>query len=152
MSGDAAVGAHVQRETRSYWVSYPAHPAREDDPHYRDFEDYRRRTCATAKCAVGEHRGDFSECSAGKPLELHHAHVEFSLQNGVSLAWLEKDYPGISDPSAVGAWVESAANLLWLCEAHHRGPGGVHVASASDYEAEKYVRALISGAPERTGT
>ena len=145
MSDDQAVAAHQQKITRSYWVNYPAHPARKDDPHYADFNAYRRRTEATAHCAIGEHRGDYSECSLDKPLELHHAHVEFSLQNGVDLAWLEADYPGISDPSSVGAWVESGANLLWLCENHHRGPGGVHVASASDYEAEKYVKGLISG-------
>ena len=78
-----------------------------------------------------------------KPLELHHSHVEFSLQNGVNLEWLEVDYPGISNPDEVGAWVESPENLQWLCEFHHRGHGGVHVASASDYEAEKYVRNLI---------
>jgi hypothetical protein len=44
----------------------------------------------------------------------------------------------------VGAWVESADNLQWLCEFHHRGHGGVHIASSSDYEAERYVRGLIA--------
>lgn len=135
--------AHDQKVTHSYTVRYPAHPPREGDPHYVDFEAFHRRTRATATCAVGEHRNDFSECSLDKPLELHHAHIEFSLQNGVDLAWLEKDYPGVSDPGEVGAWVESAANLVWLCEFHHRGHGGVHVASASDFEAEKYVKGLI---------
>ena len=144
MTEASGVKAHEQAEAHHYVMHYPAHPARKDDPHYVDFEAYRKRTHATAKCVIGEHRGDFSECSLDKPLELHHAHVEFSLQNGVDLAWLEKDYPGISDPSQVGAWVESAANLLWLCQFHHRGHGGVHVTSASDYEAEKYVKGLIS--------
>lgn len=141
---DDEVPAHVQKVTHSYLVHYPAHPPRQDDPHYVDFEAYRRRTHDTAKCAIGEHRGDFSECSLDQPLELHHAHVEFALQNGVDLAWLEKDYPGVSDPSQVGAWVESAENLLWICLNHHRGHGGVHVATASDYEAERFVRGLIS--------
>lgn len=137
------VSAHDQAETHHYTVRFPAHPAREDDPHYRDFEAFRRRTKDSAQCTVGAHRQDFSECNLDKPLELHHAHVEFSLQNGVDLAWLERDYPGISDPDRIGEWVESADNLLWLCEFHHRGHGGVHVASASDFEAEKYVRGLI---------
>jgi hypothetical protein len=137
------VAAHEQKVTHSYWVSYPEHPAREGDPHYRDFEEFRRRTKATAQCSIGAHRQDFSECSLDKPLELHHAHVEFSLQNGVDLKWLERDYPGVSDPDRVGAWIESADNLIWLCEHCHRGRGGVHVATASDYEAEKYVRGLI---------
>ncbi|ORV92837.1 hypothetical protein AWC11_07390 [Mycobacterium interjectum] len=91
---------------------------------------------------MGEHRNDFTECDG--PLELHHAHVEFALQNGIDLKWLEADYPGISDPDSVGVWVESAANLEWLCRFHHRGHGGVHVASAADFEAGKFVRGLIS--------
>ena len=136
------VDAHEQGVTRRYTLHYPEHPARKDDPHYVDFEAFRKRTKASAKCAIGEHRNDFTECAGG--LELHHAHVEFSLQNGVDLRWLENDYPGISDQANVGAWVESGSNLQWLCEFHHRGHGGVHVASASDFEAEKYVRGLIS--------
>jgi hypothetical protein len=123
-------------------MHFPEHPPRTSDPHYRDFEAFRRRTKATAKCAVGEHRNDFSECSA--QLEVHHSHVEFSLQNGVDLKWLETDYPGISNPDEIGAWVESADNLMWLCSNHHRGPGGIHNASASDFEATKFVRGLIS--------
>lgn len=134
---------HDQAETHRYVVHFPAHPPRKEDPHYKDFEAYRRRTKATAKCVIGAHRDDFSEC--GGELELHHSHVEFSLQNGVDLAWLEADYPGISDPDSIGAWVESADNLEWLCERHHRGAGGVHNASASDFEAERYVRGLIRG-------
>lgn len=135
--------AHNQQETHRYVVRYPEHEPREHDPHYRDFEAYRRAHVATAKCAVGEHRDDFSECDGEHPLELHHAHIEFALQNGVDLAWLERDYPGVSDPDAVGAWVESGANLEFLCRTHHRGAGGVHNASASDFEAERYVKGLI---------
>lgn len=136
------VDAHEQGVTRHYTLHYPEHPARKDDPHYVDFEAFRKRTKADAQCAIGKHRNDFSEC-AGQ-LELHHAHVEFALQNGVDLRWLEADYPGISDKANVGAWVESGDNLEWLCEFHHRGHGGVHIASASDFEAEKYVRGLIT--------
>ena len=137
------VPAHDGKITHTYFLHYPEHPARKSDPHYVDFSAYRRRTKATAKCAIGQHRNDYTECAGG--LELHHAHVEFSLQNGIDLTWLEVDYPGISDPNTVGAWVESAANLLWLCSWHHRGASGVHVASSSDYEAARYVRNLIQG-------
>jgi hypothetical protein len=135
--------AHESKVSHSYSVLYPAHPARTQDPHYKDFNHFHTTTHASAQCAIGAHRNDFSECSLDAPLELHHAHVEFSLQNGVDLKWLERDYPGISDPDQVGAWIESAENLQWLCEFHHRGHGGVHVAAASDFEAEKYVRGLI---------
>jgi hypothetical protein len=153
----ADVAAHQQHEAHSYLMHFPAHPARRDDPHYVDFNAYHRRTRATARCHIGQRIG-FDECrdAQGNPapvpadggeqpgLELHHAHVEFSLQNGIDLAALEVDYPGISDPTQVGAWVETAANFRWLCSWHHRGASGAHTATHSDFEAAQYVRGLIS--------
>ena len=137
------VEEHDGNITHHYTIHYPAHPERTSDPHYKDFNAYRNRTKDTAKCAIGAHRNDFSECDLKNPLELHHSHIEFSLQNGVELKWLEADYPGVSDPDTVGAWIETAANLEWLCLFHHRGHGGVHTAAYADVEAEKYVRGLI---------
>lgn len=144
----ADVAAHEQRMTHGYVVRFPEHPARTSDPHYIDFEHLRatwQADPAKWRCAVGAARNDFSECDSEHPLELHHSHVEFALQNGIDLKWLEAAYPGISDPTQLGAWVESAANLMVLCRFHHRGDGGAHVASASDYEAERFVRGLIAG-------
>lgn len=138
--------AHDQVVAHRYVVHYPDHAPRADDPHYADFEAYRRRTHAHARCAVAVEVGDDSDCDKAHPLELHHTHVEFALANAVDLHRLEHLYPGISDPTQVGAWIETADNLTWLCRAHHRGPGGVHVAAAADYEAAKVVRGLISGA------
>jgi len=138
--------AHETKETHHYTVRFPEHPARADDPHYKDFNHIHtewKKDPEKWQCAIGKHRNDFSECDLEHPLELHHSHVEFSLQNGVDLTWLEPDYAGISNQDEVGAWVESAENLQVLCIRHHRGHGGVHVASASDFEAEKYVRGLI---------
>jgi hypothetical protein len=148
--------AHDQKAMHRYTLHFPPHPAREDDPHYRDFDAYHRKTRQAARCHVGERIG-FEWCrdAQGLPcqiagdgsmsgLELHHAHIEFSLQNGVSFAALEKDYPGVSNPDAIGGWIESADNLLWLCAWHHRGAGGAHTASHSDWEASKYVLGLIS--------
>lgn len=134
--------AHDQNETHRYVMHFPEHPPREQDPHYRDFEHYRRATEASAVCAYAAETGDSSECHGG--LELHHTHVEFSLQNGVDLKRLEHLYPGISDPDEVGAWIETADNLTWLCAFHHRGHGGVHTAAAADFEASKWVKGLIT--------
>lgn len=168
MSDDEAVAAHDMTETHHYVMHYPPHPARTSDPHYVDFNHYHRTHGPTARCVfalrferegspeptLGGHGGyphrliGAGELNAGcdltHPIELHHAHVEFSLQNGVDLTALEKDYPGISDPTQVGAWVETEANFEWLCVFHHRGHGGVHVSAAADFEAEKYVRGLIT--------
>ena len=136
--------AHAQKVTNSYVVAYPEHPPRADDPHYRDFEAYRRRTKDTAVCQYAVETGCADECDGG--LELHHSHIEFALQNSIDLTHLEHAYPGVSDPSQVGAWVESAANLLWYCEKHHRGAGtGVHHLSSSDFEAAKWTKGVFGG-------
>jgi hypothetical protein len=169
VSDDSHVDAHDQGETHRYLVHFPEHPARKNDPHYVDFNHFHRKNGPTARCLFAVH-ADLDDdptparqpgkphrligagearagCDTTSPIELHHSHVEFSLQNGVDLALLEKDYPGISNPAEIGEWVESAANLVWLCVFHHRGPGGAHTASASDWEAERYVRNLIQGEP-----
>lgn len=135
------VPAHTQKVTHSYLLRYPAHEPRTADPFYKDFAAYRRRTVKTAQCSIGLHRNDFTECAGG--LELHHSHIEFATMNSIDMAWLERDYPGVSDPNQVGAWVESAKNLMWLCERHHRGDDGVHLLTASDWEAIKYVKGLV---------
>lgn len=136
------VAAHSAAQTHRYVMHFPAHPARKGDPHYVDFNAYHRAHVATATCYVGDRIGK-DECSKG-PLELHHAHIEFSLQNGVDLAALEVDYPGISNPDEVGAWIESEQNFRWLCAFHHRGHAGTHTVSHADWEAGQYMKGLFS--------
>ena len=160
------IAPHSATETHRYIMHYPEHPAREGDPHYVDFHHFHAKYGPDARCAFAVHatldgdpppvrQSDFPRrligageeralCDTEHPIELHHAHVEFSLQNGVDLALLEKDYPGISDRNNVGAWVESAANFVWYCAGHHRGAGGAHSATASDFEAEHYISGLIT--------
>jgi hypothetical protein len=152
----SAVAAHATAETHHYVMHFPPHPARTADPHYVDFNAYHRAHRATARCYIGERLG-FGDCMDAQMrpcppssasaeqagLELHHAHVEFSLQNGVSLTALEHDYPGISDPLQVGAWIETDVNFRWLCAWHHRGASGAHTASHSDWEGSQYIQGLI---------
>lgn len=135
--------AHDQTASHKYVIHYPAHYPRPEDPHYIDFEHYHKKYGPTAKCAYSD-SADNDQCVLDKPLELHHKVIEFSLQNGVDFAVLEKDFPGISDPTKVGAWVETDQNFIWYCQFHHRGDGGVHVAASSDFTAERYVKDLMS--------
>jgi hypothetical protein len=141
------VAAHDQAKSDHYIVHYPEHGARESDPNYRDFDHYHRVTKNNPEiyqCSVGKRRGDFSDCTLDLPLELHHSHIEWALQNSVNLEFLEKQYPGVSNPDELGKWIESAINLEWLCQFHHRGHGGAHYANASDFEAEHFVANLIA--------
>ena len=147
--------AHDQHEAHQYLVHFPAHFPRKDDPHYNDFDHFHRTHRMAARCWIGQRIG-FGDCKADNgavsaiadgvqsALELHHAHIEFAVQNGVDLAALEVDYPGVSNPDEVGAWVESGTNFRWLCCYHHRAAGGAHTATHSDWEASQYIKGLIS--------
>lgn len=143
------VPAHLQKTSHTYVLCYPQHEPRASDPHKHDFLAWKqdRKTGKTWWCDFAkEHRkGDTSECDNEHPLEAHHRIVELAMVNEVDFTLLEDDYPGISDPDAAGAWIDSDANLTLLCRNHHRGPMGVHNASASDYGSEAYVRNLIKG-------
>lgn len=144
------VAAHAQRVTRSYVVAYPDHEPREGDPHYVDFRAWKdaRRGTPAWRCAWAVQAGDDGQCDAEAPLEAHHAHIEFALLNAVSFAALEHAYPGISDPAAVGAWIESDANLVLLCRRHHVGLGaGVHDLDSAMFEASHYLRPGTVSAP-----
>jgi hypothetical protein len=143
------VPAHEQAFTHRYVVKYPAHDPRAHDPHRHDFLEWkqRRKDAGTWHCdfAMDHRGGDMSECDTGHPLEAHHKVVELAMMNEIDFALLEADFPGISAQS-VGQWIDGDRNLTLLCVAHHRGPGGVHTASFSDYGSEFYVRGLISKA------
>lgn len=137
----APTPAHDQTESHKYVVHYPEHLPRAEDPLYKAFEAYHRATAKTAKCYIGTRIG-FEACAGG--LELHHAHVEFSLANGILLTAIDLDFPLLKDDAAVQKWVESDQNLRWLCMFHHRGHAGTHVATHADWEAGQYVPQLIS--------
>lgn len=139
-------GAHIQAVNNKYLISYPDHEPRESDPHYLDFHHWKESQRGTPawRCAWAARIDDDSECDLTKPLEAHHTHIEFALLNAVDLRHLEKLYPGVSDPSQVGAWVESAANLELLCAKHHRAASaGVHHLAYADWEASAFLVADV---------
>jgi hypothetical protein len=146
MSMKDTVAAHLMKVTSHYTKKIPPHEPREQDPFKADFDEWKRRRRAsnTYYCDFAhKYRDDFSECTQGKPLEAHHDLIEFSLKNGVTVERLEKFYSGIS-AIGVGKWIDSDANLTLLCQWHHRGHGGVHILTASDYEAYKVIAGLIA--------
>lgn len=140
------VPAHDQNVTHSYVITYPAHEPRDEDPWARDFREWKRRRKATNSyyCDFAQQfrNGDTSECDNDHPLEAHHKVIEFALKNAVDMALLAPHYPGLT-ADTIGKWIDSDPNLELLCAFHHRGHGGKHVASVSDFEAQEFIRNLI---------
>jgi len=146
MTLEEAVAAHTQNIMHRYTEHYPEHEGRAEDPWHADFEEFKRRrkAASTYYCDFAHaYRSDSSECNLSIPLEAHHSIIEFALQNGVDVELLERFYPGVSQ-MGIGRWIDSDQNLTLLCAWHHRGHGGVHVASASDWTAYQFVKGLIT--------
>ena len=128
-------------------VFYPEHVEREHDPTYKLFQKFRREHKDTAKCWFGEQRGSFNECTLDLPLELHHSIIEHALTGAIDtpeeFEWFSDDYWGVDTPEELAAWVNSARqNLIFLCQYHHRGAGGIHVLSAADWAASQYIHKM----------
>ena len=139
------VAAHDQAVAHKYVMHYPEHAPRADDPHYAAFEAFRRQHRAGATCYVGDRVG--TEHCAGT-LELHHAVLEFATANAADPHALHHDFPEISENATaeeIADWLESSpGEFRWLCSFHHRGHGGAHTASHSDWTAQLYVPGLIT--------
>ena len=112
--------AHDQRQSVSITWHYPPHEVREHDPYHAEFERVRRQLKAQGllRCVV---------CGSDQQVELHHSHVEFSLQNGVDVERLNEALGLHLTPEDFAAWIDSAGNLEPLCVTHHRGAEGIHL-------------------------
>lgn len=113
--------AHDQTVTLHIVEHYPAHEPRENDPHYAAFHRARERMkrAGLLRCVI-------AGCTFPGPIELHHSHVEFALQNGVDIGKLDEAYGLHLDEASFADWINSPANLEALCPQHHRGALGVH--------------------------
>lgn len=136
--------AHTQRMTYHLLAHIPEHAPREDDPHYRLFEQAKARLKRQGlwKCVI-----DDDLCS-GEP-ELHHTFIEFSQINQVDPAKIEKALGlHFENDEEFQAWAESPGNLEVLCVAHHRTHYGVHVVPGPLWEAVRFRKAGTPAAAE----
>lgn len=127
---------HVLR-VREY---YPAHEPRQTDSHYHLFNEARRRLQAAGKLVCWVCGKDAA--AAGAPIELHHATVEYALQNGVDIHRFAEKFPDlhVADDESFFRFVEGEGNLTALCVFHHRGAGGIHAILYSPWVAQAFWR------------
>ena len=115
--------AHDQKSTIHIIAHIPEHEPREQDPHYKLFNQAKARIKKQGlwKCAL-----DDDLC--GGQLELHHQHVEFSQINNTDSHRVEEALGlHFESDEDFQAWIESPGNLEVLCTNHHRTHFGVHV-------------------------
>lgn len=124
---------HITHESGGIEELTPPHPPREETPAYRAAH-HRLVDELDSPCAVcGVRRstlGDPASNSAGaRDLETHHYPIERSLVSACDWRAVAARYPdaGIVDDASLLAWVDSPANLMVLCDVHHRSrQRGIH--------------------------
>ena len=140
--------AHRTTETLRIEFFYPEHEAREHDPHYRVFDETRRRLkrLGALRCWI-----DNADCRGN--IELHHSLVEFSLANIVDVDHFRVLYPEfhVESDEAFLDWINAEANLLPLCAFHHRGVCGIHSILYSGWVVQRFMKAGVA-APEQKRT
>jgi len=114
-------------------VAYPPHEPRSESPTYVKTHHHLVYTM-DAPCWVCGIRH-----SQGGALETHHAHFEWASQNGLDLEKVTVDWPDLTDRQKLAEWVDSEANMLVLCAAHHRGKyTGIHEITYPAWLLQRY--------------
>jgi hypothetical protein len=114
--------AHKQAMNIHLMVSVPEHEPRTNDPHYKLFNQAKRRIKKAGlwKCIIND------DMCSGEP-ELHHSQIEFSQSNAIDKDKLAQSLGlHFETDEDFQSWIESPGNLEVLCVAHHRTRFGIH--------------------------
>lgn len=135
------VQAHAQDLTVKEIVWTPTHPTRGAESS--EFEESKKTLeKKDPECFIC----GIKELPSGQNFEGHHYSTEWSLQNSVDLAKIQKDFP---NATSVTEWLDSIDNLILLCPKCHRAPlYGVHMITMPAWIVQKYQKDgwdLVSG-------
>ena len=130
---------HAVTRTLTETVWYPAHPPRRASAEYRRVHDHLVKELDEACWICGIRR------STGGRMETHHYRLEWALAwpGLIDPALVLADFPamGEADDPHLRAWLDSEANMLVLCDEHHRsGTTGIHSITYPAWVAQRYLR------------
>ncbi len=126
---------HELKRTLNEDVFYPPHPPRSESPEYQ----------AVHKKLIDEMDEPCWICglrkSTGGNMETHHFAIEWALEGAVDPAKVTPEFPDVTDEASLRAFIDSEANMLVLCDRHHRHvEEGIHSLTYPVWRAQRYVR------------
>ena len=136
---------HVEHAAISSYELIPPHAPRENTPEYEAAHRHLVYGLDTPclKCGVRRSTlGDADQNPFGaKDIETHHKHIMRSLADACDPAKVAKSFPdaGIVDQASLLRWIDSEANLIVLCDVHHRSTHyGIHHVPTEVFFAEQW--------------
>ena len=137
---------HVTHDAVAALEETPPHPPREETPEYaraHHFLVYTKNSpceiCGVTRRTLGNPKRNPFGATA---IETHHWPIERSLMDACDPRRVHKDFPQVYDMATLAAFVDSPANLIVLCDYHHRSAeAGIHHLLTQDFAVMKYLRA-----------
>ena len=122
----------------------PPHPPRVETPEYaraHHFLIYTKgapcQVCGVTLRTIKNPRRNPFKATA---METHHYPIERSLMDACDPRKVHADYPQVYDRATLAAFVDSPANLIPLCDVHHRSvEHGIHHLLPQDFAIQKYL-------------
>ncbi|GCF07713.1 hypothetical protein [Dictyobacter arantiisoli] len=122
----------------------PPHPPREDTPIYLQTHRHLVYKLDTP-CAICGVRQSTLHDSTENPfgaqdIETHHYPIERSLLNACDPKKIHLMFPQVKDHQTLEDFIDSEANIMVLCDIHHRHPHyGIHHLLAQDFFIQPYL-------------
>ncbi len=122
----------------------PPHPPRVETPEYKKAHDHLVIELDTA-CKICGVRNSTLKDAAQNPfnaqaLETHHYPIERSLVDACDPKKVAIVFPQVKDRDMLNAFVDSEANLLVLCDVHHRSiQFGIHHLTVQDFFIQQFL-------------
>jgi hypothetical protein len=137
---------HQTREPISTIELTPPHDPRTETEEYKRARSFliNRKNAPCHICGVTKRtlkNAARNPCGATQ-MEAHHYPIERSLATACDPVKVHADYPQVYDLASLMAFVDSPANLICLCDVHHRSvAAGIHHLLPQDWIIQRYLRA-----------
>lgn len=136
---------HETRESVAMVEMTPAHPPRVETPEYARAHKFlvnvKNSPCLVCGVTKRTLRNPAKNPFGAKALETHHYPIERSLMDACDPVKVHKDFPQVYDAATLAAFVDSPANLIVLCDYHHRSvEAGIHHLLTQDFAVLKYLK------------
>jgi hypothetical protein len=137
----------------------PPHPPRVETPEYAKAHRFlvKQKNAPCIVCGVTNRtlKSALKNPFGAKAIETHHYPIERSLMDACDPRKVHADFPQVYDAATLAAFVDSPANLMVLCDIHHRSvEHGIHHLLPQDFAVQRYLRSgyVVAALPAQAAT
>lgn len=144
MSSSLLAHVHETTEAVATLEMTPPHPPRVSTPEYARAHKFliNQKNAPCVRCGVTKRslKNTAKNPFGATQLETHHYPIARSLMDACDPVKVHRDFPQVYDRLTLAAFVDSPANLIVLCDVHHRSvEHGIHHQLVQDWAVGPYL-------------